>query len=237
MTLKEDLDALEFIPFKEILLQDNEEIKEIKSLYNREVEYLDFLDPIEFFIANYGIWNPKLRDVDVIKSLRNIRDNWDKDIAFFQNDLEYNLMMTINASLQLQRRITKHELLLVIKHILWAIDNRKWIEGPRAYLDWIANFFHLFNNDQKKKFDRVYKELGNKYGISKEEIKSMKCEESDFELPVNKIVLSKFDSENFDENEASFWGPEAYAQSVSTLDLDSKEKMKYFGGDIGKKRN
>ena len=139
------LDKIEFVSLKDLLLPDDDKIKEIKSIYGKEVEYLNFLGPMEFFIANYGLANSKLKDVEVIKALRNLRDNLDKDIDFFRNDFEYNLMMTINVSLQSNKKITKHELLLVIKHILWAIDNRSWMGDKRAYLNWIANFFHLLN--------------------------------------------------------------------------------------------
>ena len=57
----------EFKPLGELLLEDNEEIKELKSLYQREEEYLGFLGPIESFIAHFYLDEPKLKDVDVIK--------------------------------------------------------------------------------------------------------------------------------------------------------------------------
>ncbi len=234
----EDLDKIDFIPLKELLLPDNDKIRELKSIYGMEVEYLDFLGSLEFFIANYGIVNTKLKDKDVVMALRRLRDNLDKDISFFKDELEYNLMMTINASLQTQRKITKHELLLVIKHILWAIDNRDWISDNRAYVNWIANFFHLLDGDEKGKFDEMYENLGKEHGFSNEKIKTLKGENLDYEPPPSEIVLSKMDSENFDENEFNedgFWSEGSYAQSISSSDL-TEEKMKYFAGDIDEKR-
>lgn len=233
--LIEELDNIKFIPLKEILLPNNEKVKELKSLYGKEVEYIDFLGPIEFYIANYGIQNPKLKDVDVVKTLRNIRDHLNENIDFFKNELEYNIMMTINASLQFGRKITKHELLLVIKHILWVIDNRSWLEDKRAYIDWIANFFHLLDGEEKRKFDERYKNLGQEYGFSREKIKQMKGKDADFEISADEAALSKLDSEDFEKNEDDFWNPGAYAQSLSSSDI-TEEKMRYFGGDIDEKR-
>ena len=239
----EDLDNIEFVPLKELLLSDNDKIKEIKSLYQREVEYLDFLGPLEFFIANYGLANPKLKDKDVVMALRNIRDNWDKNIDFFKTDFEYNLIMTTSSSLQLSRKITRHELLLVIKHILWAIDNRSWIDDKRAYLNWIANFFHLLKDDKKKKFDEFYNNLGQEMGFSKEQVESLKGEE-DEELPINEVVLTKLDSENFDEKEDEFneddlWSKGGYIQPIDINDPELSEKMKYLNekNDISKDFN
>lgn len=229
----EKLDDVKFIPMRELLLPDNDKVIVIKSLYGREVKYLDFLEPIEFYIANYGLENPKLKDINVVIALRHLRDNWDKDINFFKNELEHNLMMTINASLQFGRKITKHELLLVIKHILWAIDNRSWLEDRRSYVDWIANFFNLLDGEEKRKFDERYENLGKEYGFNKEKIKQLKGEDTDFELTDDETVISKLDSEGFEENEddeGDFWSYGAYAQSLGSLDL-TEERMKYFGGD------
>ncbi|MEK6927943.1 MAG: hypothetical protein AABX11_05930 [Nanoarchaeota archaeon] len=196
---KKDLDEIEFVSLKELLLPDNDEVRQIEGIYGKEVEYFDFLGPIEFFIANYGLSNKSLKDKDLIMILRNIRDNLDKNLDFFKKDLEKQIMCTISASLQMQRKITKHELRLVIKHILWAIDNRNWIESKRAYIDWIANFFHLLNKEEKKKFDEEYDNLGKEHGISKEKLKLMKNEDSDYEPPLSEIILSKIDSEYFDK--------------------------------------
>lgn len=233
INLMRKLNTMKFIPLSELLLPDNEKIKELNSIYQREVEYLDFLGPIEFYIANYGINNSKLKDVDVVIALRNIRNHLDKDLGFFKNELEYNLVMTINASLQFGRKITKHELTLVIKNILWAIDNRGWLEDKRAYIDWIANFFHLLDGEEKRKFDDKYENLGREYGLNKEKLKQIKGEDTDFEFTDDEAALSKLDSEDFEKNETeekSFWSPEAYVRSISSSDM-TEEKMKYFGGD------
>lgn len=224
------LDGIEFVSLGELLLPDNDKIKELKSIYGLEVEYLNFLGPIEFFIANYGLANSKLKDVEVVKALRNLRDNLDKNIDFFKNDLEYNLMMTINVSLQTNKKITKHELLLIIRHILWAIDNRSWIENKRAYLNWIANFFHLLDEDQKLEFDRSYEKLREKYHFDDEKIKNLKGDNLDYELSSGEIALSKIDSENFDEDDG-FWTDGEYMRTIDMKDPETIKKLKYFKED------
>ena len=225
------LDKIEFVSLKDLLLPDDDKIKEIKSIYGKEVEYLNFLGPMEFFIANYGLANSKLKDVEVIKALRNLRDNLDKDIDFFRNDFEYNLMMTINVSLQSNKKITKHELLLVIKHILWAIDNRSWMGDKRAYLNWIANFFHLLNEEQKLDFNRSYEKLKEKYSLDDEKIRALKGDNLDYELSPNEIAIGKMDSENFDEKEEGLWSDGEYLRNIDMKDPETIKKLKYFKED------
>lgn len=235
--IKEDLEDIEFIRLDNLLLPDNNEVRKTKSLFNKEVDYFLFLGPIEFFIANYGIWNPELQDKDLVRMLQNIRNNFDKELSFFKEDLERQLMCTISASLQIsEKKITKHELSLVIKHILWSIDNRRWLNDSRAYFNWIANFFHLFDKKQKKKFDKKYENAGEELGIGNEEIKNLKEEYTDFEPPVNQIALSKLDSENFEEDE-TIWSENSYMESMSTSDPDIEERLKYFNeaSDKGEK--
>src|SRR3989338_10015175 len=117
------LDKIKFVPIKELLLPDNDKIKEMKSIYGIEVKYLNFLGSIEFFIANYGLTNLKLKDIEIVKALRNIRNNLDKNIDFFRSDLEYNLMMIINASLQTnkKKKKKKKKFFLCINYILFYL--------------------------------------------------------------------------------------------------------------------
>ena len=188
----------EFKPLGELLLEDNEEIKELKSLYQREEEYLGFLGPIESFIAHFYLDEPKLKDVDVIKSLRNVRSNYNKGLEFFKSDFERELLGIISFTLQnARKKITRHEFFLVLGHILWSLDNRKWVGDSRAYLSWIANFFGLLNNEEKKKFDNFYDALGKKHGISKEHIKLLKGGGGNVEMSANELALSNLDSQKF----------------------------------------
>ena len=194
-------EELKFIPLNKLFLEDTEEVKKIKSIYQREVEYIQFLGPIESFIAYYYYYdNPKLEDVDVKKAIINVRTNWNKDINFFKPIFEKELMGVISFTLQnAKRKITRHELFLVLGYILWSIDNRKITGDTKCYLNWICNFFHLFNKEEKKKFDNFYDRLGKKFGNTKEEIRVMKNEgkETNIKFPVTEEALNILDSEKF----------------------------------------
>lgn len=237
----------DFIPLNKLLLEDSEEIKKIKSIYQREMEYVQFLGPIESFFAYYYYYDcPKLRDADVARAIKNVRTNWNKDLDFFKNIFEKEPMGVISFTLQnVKRKITRHELFLVLGYILWCIDNRRWIGDSRAYLNWICNFFHLFNKEEKRRFDKVYDQLGKKFGKSEEEIKIMKNEKVDFEFPATEIALNKLDSEKFAayesqendemdeeeleeyaEGEKSIWQEGSFIQSISLNEV--KKRMKTF---------
>ena len=231
----------DFVPISELILEDTEEIKEIISLYQKEVEYIEFLQPIESFIAHYYYYDkPKLRDIHLIRAIRKIRTNLDKDLNFFEEDFEKELIGIINLVLKhASKKITKHELLLVLKYILWSVDNRKHLGDSRGYLKWIANFFKLLDDDEKKSFDKTYESYGTKFGKSEQEIKMMKGESGDeIECPVDEIILSRLDSENFEDNinedgEDGEWvlGQGGFIETISPEEMEIKKKSIHMGHD------
>ena len=194
-------DEDDFIPLTKLLLEDNEKAKSIKTIYQREVEYVEFLGPIEAFFAHYYYYGyPQLRDIDIIKAIKNVRDNYDKDISFFKTDLEKELIDAISSALQnASRKVTKHELFLVFGYILWCIDNRKHLGDPRAYLNWICNFFHLFKGEDKKKFMAQYQKYAQDKGLDKEQLKNLVSGDGDYEFDANDIALNNLDSQKFTE--------------------------------------
>ena len=190
----------EFEPLDKFLLPDNDKMKEIKTIYHREIEYISFLQPIESFFAFYYYdYDPKLKDVDVKKAVRKVKSDLNKTPDFFDTEFEKELMHVISFALKKStKKITKHELQLVLGYILWCIDNRNWVNDPRAYLNWLCNFFKIFNKEDKQKFDNFYEELGKEYGKTEEEIKLLKNEgDNPPELSVSDIALAIPDSENF----------------------------------------
>lgn len=73
-------------------MPDTPNIKEIKSIYNKEYEYSEYLSEIEFSITDYYYnENRKVTDKYVIRALKNIKDNRDKPISFFENPLKKKL--------------------------------------------------------------------------------------------------------------------------------------------------
>lgn len=144
-----EIEEGKFIPIINFVLEDNAEIKKLKSIYQKEEEYSTFLGPIESFIAYYFYYDDKkLKDVDVKKAIRNIVGNLDKNINFFKTNFEKELAGVIEFTLEEQnKKITKHELLLVLRYISWCIDNREWLNHSQAYLNWVCGFFGLSDQD------------------------------------------------------------------------------------------
>lgn len=186
----------EFIPLNKLLLEDNEEVKKIKTIYKKEEEYADILGPIEYSIADFYSESKKLKDKDVVKAIKNIRLNYYRDLDYFKKPIEKEILISISFALQ-EKRITRHEFLLVLGYILWCIDNRKWMNNPRAYLDWVLNFFGMMGKDEKEKFEKRFDELGEKFDIDKEKIEIMKGSLKDFEISREDEEWSRKDSKRF----------------------------------------
>jgi hypothetical protein len=193
----------DFIPIINFLLEDTEEAKKVTTLYQREEEYGEFLGLIEFFIANYFYFdNNKLKDKDVKRALRSLRNNLDSDLDSFKPLFERELVGVIFLGLKtFKRKITKHEFLLVLKYILWSIDNRKYLDHPQAYLNWICDFFHILDEDDKEELDRFYDKVGRVLKIGEDKVEFMKSNDFPMELDKNEIERSRKDSENFEEHE------------------------------------
>ena len=200
-----------FIPLNRLLLEDNEEVKRIKSLQQREEEYAYLLGPIEHTIASYYSKNRNLKDKDIVKILKSLRLNYSQNLDFFKEPLEKEII--IQLSLGLQDTGTMHrELYLSISYIIWSIDNRTWTGDNRAYLDWVLNFFGMMDKKEKKEFKKKYDELGKEFGIEEEKIRAMTAgsEELDeyiYEPSHEEEAWSKEDSEYFamsDDEKCSF---------------------------------
>lgn len=126
------------------------ERSDIKTVHKREEEYAPLLGPIEYIIARYYLIYPRTTDDDVARALKNFKENYDG--TFDGESLECALQVAAREGLKLYsktRKISKHEFLLVIDYILWAISNRNWMGDERAYLKWICNFFELTDSEGK----------------------------------------------------------------------------------------
>jgi len=199
-------EKLEFVPLKKLLIKENETSEEIQTIFKREDEYIEFLHPIENFLAQSYLQNKKMKDIDVKKALRNIKLNYDKDISFFQNEIEKGIMNTTSSALQIAcKKITKHELFLVFSYIIWCTKNRKHLGDSRAYLKWLCNFLNLYDKDEKKQFDEEYDEYRKEFSWSDEKLKILKGENSNDIPPVSEEVVaaleSKKEAEDFEKND------------------------------------
>ena len=156
----------EEISLSELLVPDTPEIKEIKSIYENEYEYSEYLSEIEFSIAEYYYEeNRKVKDKDVIGALKNIKQNRDKPISFFEKALEKELVESLIEPLE-ENPLTDHEFTLVLDYVLWVIDNRSWLQDKQAYVKWITYVLGFLSEDEEKKYESQFKKFARKMGVS-----------------------------------------------------------------------
>jgi hypothetical protein len=199
------------LSLSEFLVPDTPEIKEIKSIYNKEYEYSEYLSEIEFSIADYYYnENRKVTDKDVIRALKNIKENRDKPIGFFEKPLEREIVKSLVEPLE-ENPLFDHELTLVLDYALWIIDNRSWMEGKQAYVKWIAYVLGFFSEEEEKKYERQFKKFARKMGISGAQ--------------VDMLLMKKGaeDLEDFFESEASF-GEGGLFEGLSPEDIFGEDK-------------
>jgi hypothetical protein len=186
----------------ELLLPDTPEIKEIKSIYEKEYEYSDYLSEIEITIAaHYYEENRNLKDKDLIAALKNIKQNRDKPISFFKRDLEKEIVGSLIEPLE-ENPLADHEFTLVIDYILWVIDNRSWIPDKQAYIKWISYVMGIFSKEEEKKYEREFKKSARNLGVSSAQVD---------------MLLMKRDAEDFFEEGGFF---EDIADKAELLDKD-----------------
>ena len=172
----------EELSLSEYLIPDTPEILEIKSLEYREPEYSEYLGAIEYSIALYYYeGDRKIEDKDFILALENIKLNYELDLSFFSRDLEIQIINYLIGALS-EKPITHHEFRLVIDYVLWAIENRNWMEDKQAYVKWIAYVMGLYSEVESIKYETDFKRLAEKRGMSEEDIDHLllKDEDDDF---------------------------------------------------------
>ena len=160
----------EGISLSEYLIPDYPEILEIESLEFKEPEYMMYLGAVEYSIAlYYYAGGSKTKDKDVILALENIKRNYESDLSFFSRDLEILIIDYLIGSLR-EEPITHHEFRLVIDYVLWSIENRIWMEDEQAYVKWIAYVMGLYSETEAIKYEKDFKKLARKHGMSDEDI-------------------------------------------------------------------
>lgn len=164
------------------LKPDTPETKEMKSLQGKEYEYSDYLGTIEYTIASYFYENDrKIKDKDAVAALNNIKNNYDKKISFFKQDLEIEIIENLLELLE-DEPISYHEFKLAIDYVLEVIDNRSWMEDEQAYLKWVAYVMGLFTEKEREEYEKSIRKLAARVGLSSKhaDLMLMKGEEEDY---------------------------------------------------------
>lgn len=164
------------------LAPDTPEVKKIKSLRGREYEYAEHIGIAEYSIARHFYEaDRKIKDRDAVSALKNIRKNGSKNISFFKQDLEKEIVKNLIELLE-EKPVTHHELKLVIDYVLEVIDNRSWMEDEQAYIKWVAYVMNLFTEEENEEYEKSIKRLAAKLGLSGKhaDLILLKGEEEDY---------------------------------------------------------
>lgn len=184
------------------LKPDTSEVKQIRSIQDRETEYSEHLGTIEGGIALYYYEQDNtITDREVISFLRNIKMNLDKDVSYFSHPLEILMFGPLADALE-KKPITFHEFKLVIDYVLWSIDNRSWMGDKQAYLKWICYFLGVYTAREEEQYEERVEKLGKKLHLSEEDVDQllMKSEKAFTEAEMEKTRLeSEFFAMDDDE--------------------------------------
>lgn len=164
------------------LKPDTPEIKEMKSLQGKEYEYSIYLGTIEYSIARYYYENDrKIKDKDAVAALNNIKNNYNKKISFFKQDLEIEIIENLIELLE-DAPVSHHEFKLAVDYVLEVIDNRSWMEDEQAYLKWATYVMGLFTEKEREEYETSVRKLAARMGFSSKhaDLMLMKGDEEDY---------------------------------------------------------
>lgn len=164
------------------LKPDTPEIKEMKSLQGKEYEYSIYLGTIEYSIARYFYENDrKIKDKDAVAALNNIKNNYNKKISFFKQDLEIEIIENLIELLE-DAPVSHHEFKLAVDYVLEVIDNRSWMEDEQAYLKWATYVMGLFTEKEREEYETSVRKLAARMGFSSKhaDLMLMKGDEEDY---------------------------------------------------------
>lgn len=154
----------------ELLETDTPEVKNIKTIHEKEDEYVLHLLAFEYSLASHYLENNrKLTDKEVVEILRHIKQNIDTNLSILDDRLETAILQNVKEAL-IEEPISRHELLLVIDYILWCIDNRSWMEDRQGYVKGLCYMLNLYTDLEEKQYEQHVKKLGKKLGLDEDSI-------------------------------------------------------------------
>ncbi len=184
------------VSLSDFLEPDTPEIKQIRSLQDKEEEYSQHLGTIEGGIALYYYEHDNtITDKEVVSVLRNIKMNLEKDGSYFSHPLELFMLGSLADALE-KKPITFHEFKLVIDYILWSIDNRSWMGDKQAYIKWICYFLGIYTDKEEKQYEERVEKLGKKMHLSGEDVDQLLMK-SEREFTDDEMEKTRIESEFF----------------------------------------
>lgn len=148
------------VTLKELLVPETEEIMKLKSLRDEAVEaYTDVTFPIESNIADYFLENRHITDKDVKKALKNFIRTPFEEFDHSKFPIEHTVQCGAIEGAK-DKKISLHELGLIIEYIVVSVENRDFLPDKQAYLRWICAFLGYFDEAEIRKLEKDYRIFG-----------------------------------------------------------------------------
>ncbi len=128
---------IELKPLKDVLLPDSARTTPSAIKEGEEEEYGGMLLTIEGAIAGFYRENPKLKDIDVIKALKNLKKGLTKEYPAGCLEDQIQIRICAIASYKSQ---TKKEVQICLAHILKSAKLHRRVDGVRGYLNFIVDY-------------------------------------------------------------------------------------------------
>ncbi|GEM_PF-3277428 len=128
---------IELKPLKDILLPDSARTTPSAIKEGEEDKYLGILLTIEGAIAGFYREDPKLKDIDVIKALKNLKKGLTKEYPAGCLEDQIQIRICAIASYKSQ---TKKEVQICLAYILKSVKLHRRVDGIRGYLNFIVDY-------------------------------------------------------------------------------------------------
>jgi hypothetical protein len=179
-----------YIPLNELLVPETTKVTKLKEITGKKVEeYSDVFFPIESNIAEYFLKNQQIKDADVKKSLVNFIKNPFKEFDYPKFPIENEIQFGASIGAQ-NKKISLHELKLIVDFLILSIENRDYIPGGKSYLTWICAFLGYLDGKSIKEIEAMYRAMGLFANIPNKQISQMIMT---LQPEKNSVKLSKLD--------------------------------------------
>ncbi len=128
---------IELKPLKDVLLPDSARTTPSAIKEGEEDEYLGMLHTIDSAIVGFYREYPKLKDIDVIKALKNLKKDLTKEYP--AGCLEDHIQIRICAIASYKSQ-TKKEVRICLAYILKSVKLHRRVDGVRGYLNFIIDY-------------------------------------------------------------------------------------------------
>lgn len=125
-----------YVPLKELILEDNgKEIDVVKHFPN----YSYVLASVELIIYSFATANPKIKDEDVLYSLKDVRrDPLYEFLRFGKDPLTFAIIYAMSRGLQ-HRKLAINEVNAILDWLIHEIKGR--LDKDRSYITMLKRFF------------------------------------------------------------------------------------------------